>query len=114
MAVGIRFLTCFGGLAVTGLLFPGSCTLWGLLFGTLLCGVLYVLIRPLVQAVILPFNLVLAGVLTPLTDALLVQWASAWVWGLRLSYWQSLFAAVVMLLLMLPYSAAKKRRLLQK
>lgn len=112
-AMTVRLVGCFAAFAVTGLVFPGSITLWGALFAALWLTLIFALIRPLLQAVLLPLNFVLVGVLTPLSDALLVWWAGAWAFGgVTLGYGQALFAAVLTLLFYLPYSRWKRNRLL--
>lgn len=106
----VRLLGCWAALLVSALLFH-SMGLLEAAWGGILLTLFYTFLRPLLQAVLLPFNLLLAGVLTPLTDAWLVLWAAAWSGG-RLGYWQAVFTAVLILLFYLPYSRAKKERLL--
>lgn len=108
-----RVLSCCGAFAVCALLFPGTCTIWGVLAGGALLTVFYVFLRPVLQGLILPLNLFLAGLLTPLTDALLVLWACAWTGGTELSYWQSVCAALLAALFYLPYTRSKKAKLFQ-
>ncbi len=109
-----RLLGSWGALAVCALLFPGSCTLWGILWGGLALTALYLLIRPLIQTLLLPLNLFLLGLLTPLTDALLVLWACAWTPGTELGYWQAVGAALLLSLFWLPYAKGKRNRLLKR
>ena len=106
----VRLLGCWAALLVSALLF-GSFGFWGILWGGALLTLLYGVIRPLLQAVILPLNLFLAVILTPLTDAWLVLWAGAWS-GASLTYWQAVATAALILLFFLPYSTEKRRRLL--
>lgn len=104
----VRYLGCMAALACCAVVFPGSCALWAAPLGGLVAAVLYSLIRPLLQTLLLPLNLFLLGVLTPLTDALLVLWACAWTPGLSLGYWQAVCAALLISLFWLPYARAKK------
>ena len=78
----------------------GSAPLWG----SLMLTVLYTLIRPFIQTLILPLNIFLAGLLTPLTDALLVSWTAAWVHG----YWDGVLISLAIGAAYLPY--ARRRR----
>lgn len=110
-AVFARFAGCLFALSVAGLVFPGACTMGGVFWGSVLLTVFYVLLRPLMQVLILPFNLFTFGLLTPITDALFCLWASAWVGGLSLGYLQSVAAALLISLANIPYSAWKKRKL---
>lgn len=73
---GIAFVL-FG----TSLVCPPLCTPVGALCAGLPLTVFYVLLRPVMQTIILPINALVWGLLTPLTDALLVWWASAWMPG---------------------------------
>ena len=110
-ALIVRFVGCAASLAVTGLLFPGSCSLHGVLFGGLLLTLLYTFLRPLLQLLVSPFNLFVFGLLTPLTDALLILWAAAWVKNLSLHYWEAVLTALLISLAYYPYSVWKKRKL---
>lgn len=110
-AFAARFAGCLGAFGICALVFPGSCTLWGVLWGGLALALLYLLVRPLVQTVILPLNLLLLGVFTPLTDGLLVLWACAWTPGTELGYWQAVAAALLCSLFWLPYVGARRRKL---
>ncbi len=56
-AVFARFAGCLFALSAAGLVFPGSCTMGGVFWGSILLTVFYVLLRPLMQVLILPFNL---------------------------------------------------------
>jgi len=60
----------------------------------------------------LPFNLLLFGLVTPLADALLILWTTAWVSGLSLGYWQCVAVALIISLAYYPYSRFKQRQLL--
>ena len=82
----------------------GSAPLWG----SLMLTVLYTLIRPFIQTLILPLNVFWAGLLTPLTDALLVSWTAAWVHGLSLGYWDGVLISLAIGAAYLPY--ARRRR----
>ncbi len=110
--VAARLAGCLGAFLLCRLLFPGSLSLRGVLFGGLLLTVLYLLIRPVLQAVLLPLNLLFFGVFTPLADALLVLWACAWAPGAALSYWPAVCCALLCSLFWLPYGAAKRRSVL--
>ena len=67
--------------------------------------------RPLLQLLVSPFNLFVFGLLTPLTDALLILWAAAWVKNLSLHYWEAVLTALLISLAYYPYSVWKKRKL---
>lgn len=103
-----RFVGSAAALTVTSLLFTGRFSLWAILFGSVMLTLLYILIRPLMQVIIAPFNLFLFGVLTPLADALLVLWTSAWISGLSLRYWHCIVAALIISLVFCQYTAWKK------
>ena len=102
---GIAFVL-FG----TSLVCPPLCTPAGALGAGLLLTVFYVLLRPVMQTIILPINALVWGLLTPLTDALLVWWASAWMPGFSVGYWQSVCIAICISLAYYPYSLYKKRQ----
>lgn len=106
----IRFMGCTVALVLSALLFQGSCPL-SVLWGSALLTIFYTLLRPLLQVLISPFNLFVLGLLTPLTDALLVKWAAAWTPGLSFTYWQAVAAALTISLAYYPYSVWKKRKL---
>lgn len=110
-AILARWLGTAATLGATALLCPGLCTGSGVLWGSVMLTVLYVLIRPLTQTVALPFNLFLGGLLTPLTDALLIWWTSAWVSGLAVGYWQCVALALVISAAYAPYAASRRSRL---
>lgn len=107
-----RFFACLMALLLAAALFPEACLVSGAIWGSMLLTVFYALLRPLMQAVILPFNIFLCGLLTPITDALLVLWASAWGTGLSFTYWQSVAVALLVSALYLPFSYWKQRSLL--
>nr|WP_122012182.1 phage holin family protein [Maliibacterium massiliense] len=111
MAFLARVAGCALSLCAAGLLFPGISSLGGVLWGTLMLTLLYTLLRPAMQAIIAPLNLVVLGLLTPITDALFVWWTSAWVGGLALSYGQSIVVALLISLCFVPYSCWKQRLL---
>ncbi len=102
-ALLVRFLGCVGAFAVCALLFPGSCTLAGALWGGAVLTVLYVAVRPILRAIFLPLDLLLFGAFIPLTDAWLVLWACAWTPGTALGYWQAAACALLCALFWLPY-----------
>lgn len=104
-----RLFGCWGAFLVCWLLFPGSCTLWGVFWGGLVLTALYVAVRPIIQTLLLPLNLFLLGVFTPLTDALLVLWACAWTPGTGLGWWQALAAALAVSVFWLPYTHSWRR-----
>lgn len=89
---------------------PDRCQGGAVLWGSLMLTVLYTLVRPLMQTLILPLNLFLAGLLTPLTDALLVIWTGAWVPGLSLGYWDGVLFSMAAGLAYLPYARRKRQR----
>lgn len=108
-----RLAGCWGAFALCALLFPGSCSLWGAVWGGPLLTALYLFIRPLMQAVLLPLNLVFLGVFTPLTDAFLALWAFAWAPGAAAGYGEALFCALLCSFFWLPYGKAKRQKLLR-
>jgi uncharacterized membrane protein YvlD (DUF360 family) len=109
-AIALRLVGCLAALSLSNLLFPGAAGLGGVLLGTLMLTLLYILIRPLLLTLALPFNLLLCGLATPLADALLIRWTAAWV-GLILSYWQCVTIALIISLAYYPYSLFKQRQL---
>ena len=72
----------------------------------------YVLLKPLGQAITLPFNLFLFNLPQLFVDALLVWWAVAWTPGLSLTYLESLVVAVLAALFFSPFDVARIRRLI--
>lgn len=89
---------------------PARCQGSAVLWSSLMLTALYTWIRPLMQTLILPLNLFLAGLLTPLTDALLIVWTSGWVHGLSLGYWEGVLLSLAIGIAYLPYSRGKERR----
>lgn len=110
-AIGVRLLGIVLVLALCGRLAPGSVLAGGLIWASLMLGLLYTFLRPLLLTLVLPFNLLLFGLLTPLADALLIRWTAAWVNGLTLTYWQSVLVALALGAAYLPYSNWKQKRL---
>ena len=110
-ALSMRLLGCLAAFSLSALLFPGSANIPGALLGTLMLTALYVLIRPLLLTLALPFNLLLFGLVTPLADALLIRWTAAWVGGLTLGYWQCVALALIISLAYYPYSRWKQHQL---
>ena len=110
-ALLIRLLGCLAALGLASLLFPGAASLSGIILGALLLTVFYVLMRPLLLTLALPFNLLLLGLVTPLADALLIRWATAWVSGFTLTYWQCLPLTLIISLAYYPYSLWKQQQL---
>ncbi len=108
-ALLVRAVGCVLAFLLCGWAF-GGCSLEGALLGGAVLTLVYILVRPLLQALLLPLNLLLLGVLTPLTDALLVWWACAWTPGTDMGYWQAVCAALLCALLWLPYGAVKQRQ----
>lgn len=111
LAFFARFIACGAALLLALPLFPGTGTVSAALWGSMLLTVFYTLVRPLLLTLLLPFNLFLVGLLTPLADALLVLWAGAWVNGLAFSYWQGVAVALLVSLLYMPYSYWKQKSL---
>ena len=105
-----RWLGCFVSLLAAGYVFLGELNLWPAFWGGLLLTVFYLLLRPIMQTLILPFNLFLLGLLTPVTDALFVLWAAS-SFGIGLHYWHSLLTALLISLCYLPVSIYKRRKL---
>lgn len=75
---------CWLSLLLVGLLLEQS--LGGLLGGGALLFLWRLLPRPVLLALLLPVNLPLAGLFTPVVDGLLVAWACAWT-GVSLGLW---------------------------
>lgn len=111
LAFFARFIACGAALLLALPLFPGTGTVSAALWGSMLLTVFYTLVRPLMLTILLPFNLFLIGLLTPLADALLVLWAGAWVNGLAFSYWQGVAVALLVSVLYTPYSCWKQKSL---
>ena len=82
---------CWLSLLLVGLLLEQS--LGGLLGGGALLFLWRLLPRPVLLALLLPVNLPLAGLFTPVVDGLLVAWACAWT-GVSLGLWGCLAAAL--------------------
>lgn len=99
----IRLAGCWGALLVCVLLWPSCGGIASVLWGGLLLAVLYALIRPLLQTLLLPLNLLLFGIFTPLTDALLVLWAWNWSGFHGLGYWAAVGCALLLSLFWAPY-----------
>ena len=110
-AIGIRWLGCMCALALSSLLFSGAVVWPGVLLGSFMLTILYILLRPILLIPALPFNLLLAGLVTPFIDALLIRWTAAWVGGLTLNYWQCVATALLISAAYLPYSQMKQRQL---
>lgn len=76
--------------------------------GFILCfiamALLYTFLRPLMNIVILPFNMLTFGILGIFADALLVMWATGGSFG----YLQALLIAAIAMLCYLPYGWHKK------
>ena len=107
----IRLAGCLAALSLSNLFFPNTAALSGVIFGALLLTLFYILIRPLLLTLALPFNLLLFGLVTPLADALLLRWAAAWIRGLSLTYWQCVTLALIISLAYWPYSQWKQQQL---
>ena len=107
----IRILSGVGGLCVGCLLF-GLPLSWDMaLIGGGWLFVFYLCIRPLMQLIILPLNLLALGILTLVTDALLVLWAAAWTPHLQFTYGQAfLIAACIGLCRLLLEHPQRKHR----
>ena len=110
-----------GGLsgALLGRALPAFCMLvfWGaayavaahLLGGGALLFLWRLLPRPVLLALLLPVNLPLAGLFTPVVDGLLVAWACAWT-GVSLGLWGCLAAALALGIARLPLARWKWAR----
>ena len=90
-----------------GLLLEQS--LGGLLGGGALLFLWRLLPRPVLLALLLPVNLPLAGLFTPVVDGLLVAWACAWT-GVSLGLWGCLAAALALGIARLPLARWKWAR----
>lgn len=110
-AILLYFLSGFAAIGVVNLAAGGS--LLPALPGALLLTLFYVLLRPLMQALLLPANLLLLGLATPFADALLVLWACAWSGGALPGYWTCLLCALFISLAYWPYSSWRGKRLLE-
>lgn len=107
----VRLICCPAALLVSSVVFWGRGGLMPVVAGGVILALLYIFIRPLLQILLIPFNIVLAGIFTPLTDAWLVLWAGAWS-GAGWTYPQAVFTAVLIILFYLPYSRSRKEKLL--
>lgn len=78
--------------------------------GFILCviamALLYTFLRPLMNVVILPFNMLSFGIVGIFADALLVMWAS----GGSFRYLQAVLIAAIAMLCYLPYGRYKRFR----
>ena len=100
-------LWAVSGLLLVGLLLEQS--LGGLLGGGALLFLWRLLPRPVLLALLLPVNLPLAGLFTPVVDGLLVAWACAWT-GVSLGLWGCLAAALALGIARLPLARWKWAR----
>lgn len=98
---------CWLSLLLVGLLLEQS--LGGLLGGGALLFLWRLLPRPVLLALLLPVNLPLAGLFTPVVDGLLVAWACAWT-GVSLGLWGCLAAALALGIARLPLARWKWAR----
>lgn len=98
---------CWLSLLLVGLLLEQS--LGGLLGGGALLFLWRLLPRPVLLALLLPMNLPLAGLFTPVVDGLLVAWACAWT-GVSLGLWGCLAAALALGIARLPLARWKWAR----
>lgn len=110
-SIASRWLGTVAALALSALIFPGAADVGGVLLGSLMLTILYVLLRPLLLTLALPLNLLLAGLVTPFADALLIRWTAAWVGGLTLTYPQCVAVALLLSAAYWPYSTWKQRYL---
>lgn len=106
-----RLLSCIGGLLLAIPLFPGNISFLPALFGGMALTLLYIFLRPLLQCIALPFNLLLFGLVTPLADALLFLLADVCTAGMQLSYWQGALTSLLIGLCYAPFAACKRRAL---
>ena len=109
-AIVFRAMGIAGVMACLFAIAPDRCQGSALLWGSLMLTVLYTLIRPFIQTLILPVNLFLGGLLTPLTDALLVSWTAACVHGLSLGYWDGVLVSLAIGAAYLPYARRRRGR----
>jgi len=99
----VRFLSILLGLAIGAILLNINVTIPSGLWFAFLLTLMYVFIRPLMQVVILVFNVFVFGLLSIVTDALFVIWAAAWTPNLAFSYTQGLLLALLMSICFFPY-----------
>ena len=97
-----RIFGCTLGLLVGSFLFNFPLTLREIILSVLIMTLFYVFLRPLVNLVILPFNMLSVGIIGLLTDALYVLWATR-----DFGYLQSLLIAVVIAVCYWPYKKYK-------
>lgn len=102
-----KFLCCGAAYLCGNILFRGHFSPLRLLPAAILLTVFYLFIRPVFQAVILPLNLFLLGILTPITDGLLVFWAAG-LGGNPFGYWQSVILALFLSLLSVCLNKSRK------
>ena len=93
----IRIAACVIGILAGNVLFDMRLTFAAGCLMTLMLVIMYIVLRPLMQLIVLPFNLFLFGLLTVASDALFVLWASAWTPESSIAYWQAAVIAAVVL-----------------
>ena len=98
-----RLIGCAAGLLAGRILFNTELSSREIILSVILMALFYTFLRPLINIVILPFNLILLGVPGLLVDALFVYWAA----GRGFGYLQALFIAVIVALCYLPYKRYK-------
>lgn len=110
-AILMRFMVCALGLGIGSLLYPQAIATGSILGGSIMLALLFIILRPLLQLFILLPNMLFCGLLTPLADALLLLWTSAWIGGIALGYWQAVAISLLMSVLYHPYSLYTQHRL---
>jgi len=100
-----RLIGCTLGLLAGCFLFNTDMEIRQIIICVVLMTIFFTYLRPLINLIILPFNIFLLGILGLFADALLVYWAA----GRNFGYLQALFIAVIIALCYLPYKKSKFR-----
>ena len=104
-----RIISCAAGAATSLLILGMPAKVEWLFLISLYIFILYLVVRPLMLLIALPFNVFLFGVFTLFIDALLVWWAQAWTAGIEMGYLQSMLTATFIWVYYLPYSMRRRR-----
>lgn len=98
-----RLIGCSLGLLAGCFIFKVAMSTREIILCVALMTLFYTFLRPLINLIILPFNMLLLGAVGLFADAMLVNWAV----GHNFGYFQALFIAVIIALCYLPYKRSK-------
>lgn len=101
-----RFVGCSLGLLAACMAFDVRLSMREIIPCVIFMTLLYTFLRPLMNLVVLPFNMITCGVVGVFADALLVKWAV----GHNFGYLQALLIAVIIAVCYLPYGRYKRFR----